>query len=113
MIGRVPTLTHHPFETMLLRRLKELLAIFVGVQQVEPGYFGPLEQPLKKLPALDQWLRSEILAIQVQEIEGVYYELTPLIAESSFEQAEKIRRTVRPREAQLGINHCGMGRDAP
>src|SRR5215470_13556006 len=26
---------------------------------------------------------------------------------------EKVWRTVQPREAQLGINHCGMGRNAP
>jgi hypothetical protein len=31
----------------------------------------------------------------------------------SLEQPLKIRCTVRPPEAQLGINHCGMGRDAP
>ena len=55
----------------------------------------------------------EILAIQVQEIESVNRELAPLITESSFKQPEKVRRTVRPREAQLGINHCGMGRDVP
>src|SRR5215470_11630074 len=42
-IGRVPALTHQPFETMLLRRLKELLAAIEGVQQVQVGY----EQPLK------------------------------------------------------------------
>jgi hypothetical protein len=58
-------------------------------------------------------LRPEILAVQVRQIESIDLELAPLIAESSFEQSEKVRRTVRPREAQLGINHCGMGRDVP
>ena len=32
MIGHIPTLTHHPFETMLLRRIKELLGVIEGVR---------------------------------------------------------------------------------
>src|SRR5262245_23524036 len=113
MIGCVPALAHHAFQTMPLGRLEELLAVIEGVHQVQTDYLGPVEQPLKKLPALDERQGSEIPTVQVQEIEGVDYELAPLIAESSFEQPEKVRRTVRPREAQFGINHCGMGRDAP
>jgi hypothetical protein len=57
-------------------------------------------------------LQFEILAV-VQQIESIERELAPLIVESSFEQSEKVRRTVRPREAQLRINNCGIGRDAP
>jgi len=103
MVERAPALTHHAFQTMLLRRLEELLAVIEGVHQVQAGYFGPLEQPLKKLPALDERQGSEILAVQVQEIEGVDHELAPLIAESSFEQPEKVRRTVRGARLEL----CG------
>src|SRR5262245_35029573 len=112
MIGRIPALTHHPFETMLLRRLKELLAVIERVHQVQTRHLCPPEQPLKELPALYQRLRSEILAVQVQKIEGIDRELASLAAESSFEQSEKVWRTVRPREAQLGVHYRRMGRDA-
>jgi len=63
------------------------------------------------LPALDQRLRSEILAIQVQQIECIDRELTSLAAECSFEQSEKVRRTVGARKAQFRVQDCGMGRD--
>src|SRR5262245_35193570 len=97
---------------MAFGRFEELLAIIEGVYQVEGGHLGPPEEPIKELPALDQRLRSEILAVQVQKIEGIDRELASLAAESSFEQSEKVWRTVRPREAQLGVHYRRMGRDA-
>jgi hypothetical protein len=47
----------------------------------------------------------------VQEIEGIDRELASLTLESSFEQSKKSGAPSGPREAQLGIQDRGMGRD--
>jgi hypothetical protein len=46
--------------------------------------------------------------VEVQQIERVDDKLASSLLTASFEQSEKVRRTVGPRKAELDVNYCRM-----